>query len=91
MEPGEDLYDAKFTVIGEFTNHHIKEEQDEMFPKVKKARIDLEALGEELMQRKLELQEEMGVLEEDEDEETAPRRSTSRGKSQPAAHAKSKE
>ncbi len=91
MEPSDDLYDAKFTVIGEFTNHHIKEEQDEMFPKVKKAKIDLAALGQELMQRKLELQEEMGVLEEDRDDEAARRKSASRSKSQPAAYAKSKE
>lgn len=89
MMPGDELYDAKFTVIGEYTNHHIKEEQDEMFPKVKKTKLDLVALGEELMQRKQELREEMGVPEEDE-EEAAPRRSSARGKQPHAAYAKSK-
>jgi hypothetical protein len=64
MEPGDDLYDAKFTVLGENVNHHIKEEQDEMFPKVRKAKLDLATLGSQLMQRKLELQEELGVSPE---------------------------
>ena len=45
MEPGNDLYDARFTVLGEYIDHHVKEEQDEMFPKAKKAKLDLKALG----------------------------------------------
>src|SRR6202158_2746043 len=28
MQPGDHLYDAKFTVLGESVNHHIKEEQN---------------------------------------------------------------
>jgi len=64
MEPSDELYDAKVTVLGENIDHHVKEEQDEMFPKVKKAKLDLETLGSQLMQRKLELQEELGVSPE---------------------------
>ena len=56
MQPGDDLYDAKFTVLGENVNHHIREEQNEMFPKVRKTRLDLNALGEQMAQRKAELQ-----------------------------------
>lgn len=61
MTPQDDHYNAKVVVLGEQVEHHIKEEQDEMFPKVKKSRLDLEALGAELMQRKEELQEELDV------------------------------
>ena len=34
-EPGGDLYDARVKVMGEFVKHHVKEEQNEMFPRVK--------------------------------------------------------
>ena len=33
MSPGEDHYDAKVKVLGEQIEHHVEEEQDEMFPK----------------------------------------------------------
>lgn len=59
MTPQDDHYDAKVIVLGEQVEHHIKEEQDEMFPKVKKSRLDIEALGAELLQRKEELQDEL--------------------------------
>ena len=61
MEPYEELYNAKVTVLGEYINHHVKEEQEEMFPKVKKSKLDLQRLGVELTARKRELQSELGV------------------------------
>jgi len=69
MEPGDELYDAKVTVLGEYVNHHVKEEQDELFPKVRKAKVDIKALGEQMMERKQELQEAMGLGEESEEGE----------------------
>jgi hypothetical protein len=69
MAPEDELYDAKVTVLGEYVNHHIKEEQDEMFPQVKKAKIDTDSLGSELLERKQQLQAELGVSEETEQAE----------------------
>jgi hemerythrin-like domain-containing protein len=60
MSPEDELYDAKFTVLGEYVNHHIKEEQDEMFPKIEKTDLDLKELGARLTERKEELVGEMG-------------------------------
>ncbi len=54
-EPGDDHYDARVTVLGEQINHHVKEEEGKMFPAAKKAKMDLEGLGMQLMQRKEQL------------------------------------
>ncbi len=66
MDPGSDLYDARFTVLGEYINHHVKEEQDEMFPNARKAKLDLKALGEEMLLRKQALRAELGLDDPDE-------------------------
>jgi hemerythrin superfamily protein len=57
--PGDDHYDAKVTVLGEMIDHHVKEEEGEMFPKAKKA-IDTGVVGAELEARQAELTQELG-------------------------------
>ena len=55
--PDEEFYDAKVTVLSEEIKHHVKEEEQAggMFAQAKKAGVDLVALGEQLMARKMEL------------------------------------
>jgi hypothetical protein len=53
--PDDELWEAKVSVLGEYIKHHVEEEQDEMFPKVKESELDLKALGEQLLTRKTEL------------------------------------
>ncbi len=53
--PEDDLYSAKVTVLGEQIDHHVKEEEGEMFPKASKAKVDTAALGAAMMKRKATL------------------------------------
>jgi hemerythrin superfamily protein len=55
MDPHDDLFDAKVKVLGEYINHHVKEEEGEMFPLAKKASLDLQALAGEIEARKDEV------------------------------------
>src|SRR5581483_3698144 len=46
------LFDAQVKVMGEWVKHHVKEEENELFPKVKETDMDLDALGAQLAERK---------------------------------------
>jgi hemerythrin superfamily protein len=54
-QPDDDHYDARVKVLGEYIEHHVQEEEGEMFPKVKDAGLDTKAVGQQLAERKEEL------------------------------------
>lgn len=49
LHPTHPSYNAKVVVLGENVERHMREEQSVVFPKVKKSRLDLVALGEEML------------------------------------------
>lgn len=59
-DPSDEKFDAKVTVLGEYIDHHVKEERNEMFPKARAARgLDLVAMRDQLEARKEELMGEV--------------------------------
>src|SRR5690606_3777700 len=59
MDGDDPMYDATVKVLSEYIDHHVEEEEKEMFPQVRKTRLDLEAVCVQLMERKEELSEEV--------------------------------
>ena len=60
MAEADEMFDAKVKVLGEYIDHHVKEERGEIFPKARAARkLDLVAMRDEMMTRKEELMGEM--------------------------------
>ena len=61
MRPGDEFYDAKVKVLGEYIKHHVKEEEQPggLFAQAKKGDEDLDAMGERLKARKQELMAQM--------------------------------
>jgi hemerythrin superfamily protein len=57
--PEDEHFDARVTVIGEYVKHHVKEEEKELFPKLRETELDLDELGARLAARKAELMGEM--------------------------------
>jgi hemerythrin superfamily protein len=78
--PDDDLYDAKVTVLGEQIDHHVKEEEGEMFPKAKKAKVDTEALGATMLKRKMALMEKMDLTADEDANGAAKAKSTGTAK-----------
>ena len=59
MEPDAPLYDATVSVLGEYVDHHVGEEEEELFPKCRASAMDLNDLGIRIAARKNELMGEM--------------------------------
>ena len=59
MDAADPMFDAKVTVLGEYIDHHVKEERNEMFPKARATKVDLVKLRQQLEARKEELMGEL--------------------------------
>lgn len=59
MDVSDPMFDAKVKVLGEYIDHHVKEERAEMFPKARETKVDLFKLKDQLQMRKEELMAEL--------------------------------
>lgn len=78
MEAGDEKFSARFTVLCEYVEHHIKEEEKELFPKLEKLRLDWAAMAEQMQARREQLEPPPEPEMEDEGKDGTGRASSSR-------------
>jgi hypothetical protein len=57
-----DLFDARVKVLGEYVKHHVQEEENEIMVEARSLGIDLDALGEEILDLKTRLESRVAEL-----------------------------
>jgi hemerythrin superfamily protein len=89
MSAGDEKFAASFKVLGEYIDHHVKEEESEMFKRLTGADVDWDQTLAEMQDRRAELLEAMGVQDEKSDASSArtkaARRPSQRAESRPQA------
>jgi len=80
MDAGDEMFNAKFTVLAASVRYHVKEERDEIFPRVRATSIDLKALGQKMLARREQLKKSNGAVPK-----SRPVRRKSHAKGEPRA------
>ena len=57
INPDDERYNAKFTLLSEHVTHHIKEEEGKMFPQAEKADVDWDRLTKHVIERRQSLEQ----------------------------------
>jgi hemerythrin superfamily protein len=73
-------FNAKVKVLAEYIKHHVKEEENEIFPEVRDKKDELDEIGQQIAARKGELMEELGMADEALDEEGAEAEAGAQGR-----------
>lgn len=62
LKAGDSGFDATFKVMSEMVGHHVEEEENELFPELRKTDCDLRALGDKMAKRKAQLQSKLDAV-----------------------------
>lgn len=58
MEPADDMLNAKMHVLDTYVVHHVREEEENIFPRARESELDLAALAGRMSRRKTKLLQE---------------------------------
>jgi hemerythrin-like domain-containing protein len=65
MDPASPEFDEKMQKLYEGINHHVEEEENEMFPEVRKSRHGLEDIGKQMQEAKNDMRVRLGLPPEE--------------------------
>jgi hemerythrin-like domain-containing protein len=56
MQEADEQFESQFSQLMENVQHHVEEEESEMLPKIEESQLDLNSLGQQMAQRKQQMQ-----------------------------------
>jgi len=56
MDEADEEFESQFSQLVENVQHHVEEEENEMLPKAEESSLDLNSLGQQMSQRKQQMQ-----------------------------------
>ena len=65
-------------MLGEQIDHHVEEEEDDMFVQAKKSKVDTSALGAKMIKKRMALLGELGIENEDGEEVPVKKKASGR-------------